>query len=67
MLSTVSLNRSQGASERLSQFIKYKTVSNPDTASHALDKEQFIKAHKFLQRSYPSVYKQLKAEKVRLD
>lgn len=62
--SAVSLNRSHGAPERLSQFIQFKTVSNPDTASHALDAKQFTKAHKFLQSSYPSVYKQLKAEKV---
>lgn len=60
----VSLNRSHGAPERLSQFIQFKTVSNPDTASHALDAKQFTKAHKFLQSSYPSVYKQLKAEKI---
>lgn len=49
-----------GAVERLSKGIRYKTISNQDRDD--FDTEAFTGYHKFLEQSYPNVHKTLKKE-----
>ncbi|MBO3116492.1 M20 family peptidase [Winogradskyella sp. DF17] len=49
-----------GAVERLSKGVTYKTISNQDRED--FDTEAFLAYHKFLEESYPNVHKTLKKE-----
>ncbi|KAA6411206.1 MAG: hypothetical protein FRX49_01103 [Trebouxia sp. A1-2] len=61
----ISLSDEKGAVDRLVNFLKFRTTSNSGMQeSHAQDPEQFRLAHKHLQQSYPSVWKQLNVEVV---
>ena len=49
-----------GAVERLSKAVQFKTISNQDRDD--FDTEAFTNYHKFLEQSYPEVHKTLKKE-----
>ena len=64
-LANITLSDSEGAVSRLSQLIKYRTVSESQGNTHTRQPENFRLAREYLQRSYPFVWKQLNVETVR--
>lgn len=61
----LTLSDSEGAVSRLSQLIKYRTVSDSREDTHTQHPEQLRLAREHLQRSYPSIWKHLNVETVR--
>lgn len=64
-LANITLADSEGAVSRLSQMIKYQTVSDSREDTHTEHPEQLRLAREHLQRSYPAIWKQLNVETVR--
>lgn len=55
---------SEDAIARFTKLLTFKTVSNPEAAHHVGEPAEFDGLHKFLQESFPLIWKHLKAERV---